>query len=206
MQAVQVGEGFKDMRKLKMYILLSMVALAVLLVIMMKISPTFDIIAQISLYYGSLVILVIDIIAIVSYIAIILVFKDSEVSQIMRYTAISTVGIFITIIVLIASNPLRRSETHIEEGILKITPIGTSIEEVFSVVDEKKWVIDPTGEQKPGMPSSQFRKDEAIERKRIDAVIGEYRTIFDTGVSVFWYFDDDLKLIDVEVRKDHDSI
>ena len=194
------------MRKLKMYILLTMIALAVLLVIMMKISPTFDIMTQILLYYGSAVLLAIDIIAIVSYIAIILVFKDSDVSQIMRYTAIATVGIFITIIVLIASNPLRRSETHIREGILKITPIGTNIEEVFKVVDEKKWVIGPPDEQKPRMPTSQVLKDDAIKKKRIDAVIGEYRTIFDTSVSVFWYFDDDLKLIDVEVSKDYDSV
>lgn len=51
------------------------------------------------------------------------------------------------------------------------------------------------------------RKDDPIVGvKSIDVYLGEYRTIFDTGVSVFYSFDEDSKLIEIAVLKETDSL
>jgi arginine deiminase len=56
--------------------------------------------------------------------------------------SIVTVLIISGVIVLHLSNPLRRSETRIREDILKITPIGTSMDEVIEIIqNNEKWEL-----------------------------------------------------------------
>lgn len=125
--------------------------------------------------------------------------------------ALATIVLITALIML--SDPLRRSQKHIRKDILKLTPIGTSMDDVIMVIAEnQKWKVryisDEFGYSRPG-PSDPV--DAALGRrtivgeKSIRVFIGEYRNIFITSVTVFWGFDEDSKLIEVYVWKDTDT-
>ena len=195
------------MKIFKMHILLLMIVLALIFATIRFISLPWDNEIQLISYLVSTVLLTLNLIAIVSYIVIIVVFKDITVSQTIKYTSIAVTGILVavTITIFVAPSSLLRSEGQIKKSILKVTPIGMNMEDVFDVIDKKKWAVERSSPEK-WEPTPQYLKDWAVERKKIDACIGEYTIIFVTSVVVIWYFDDDLKLIDLEVREYHDSI
>jgi len=129
-----------------------------------------------------------------------------------------SVGVVITMAILL-SNPLRRSEDRIRANMLKLTPIGTSMEDVIKVVEgNEKWKINTVRDYGyllvNGVPS--FPYFSPIEEKEYDyhligeksmcVYLGEYRTIFITSVEVYYAFDEDSKLIDIAVKKDMDAM
>ena len=123
-------------------------------------------------------------------------------------------AVLITVIILM-SNPLRWSNEHIRANMLKLTPIGTSMEDVIKVIESnEKWKIRSIRDNGyllvgniPAFPSSFYEhKHPIIGVKSIRAYLGEYRMIFAVGVSVFYGFDEDSKLIDIAVLKEGDSL
>ena len=58
------------------------------------------------------------------------------------------------------------------------------------------------GQLVPGWPTVSGYS--VIGEKSISVLIGEYRTIFTTSVTVFWGFDENSKLIDIYVWKVND--
>lgn len=198
------------MRKSMIYALLSMIVLAVILAIIMFIcwSPS-----SIISFLGVLIsggLLIINLIAIVSFVFIAFVFKIDSVPQAIKYALIAVAGVLVVVFFVITLNPLRRSQEHIRERMLTLTPIGTSMEDVVKTIEGKEkwkvWNISSDGNWKPLTQDSESYMDILIERKSIEVLLGEYRTIFITSVRVYWEFDEDLKLIDITVKKDTDSL
>ena len=121
-----------------MYVLLILIALAVVFAVILFASVPFGNETQFISMCVSAVLLAIDLLAIVSYVVVTIIFKDYSGLQIIKYTSITAVGIVVAIFIVVASNPLRWSEKHIKEYMLKITPIGTSMEEIVNIIERKK--------------------------------------------------------------------
>lgn len=129
-----------------------------------------------------------------------------------------TIGLSAMVLIaggVLLSNPLRRSEEQIRENLLKITPIGTNMEDVVQVVENNKdWTARGTFDSgylmingRPRQPSSYSSTvDNVVGASSMQVDIGEYRTIFATDVIVFYAFDEEFKLIDITVCKEVDSI
>ena len=124
------------------------------------------------------------------------------------YILLSSLLVIILIIVL---NPLRRSGETIRKKLLKLTPSGTSMDKVVAIVKKnKKWELVYVsteygyGIMHNGLPSSSGVETIGVKSMRVD--LGEYHTIFWTGVVVFYGLDEDSKLIDIAVRKDYDTL
>jgi len=95
---------------------------------------------------------------------------------------------------------LRQPEARIEKDILALTPIGTSFDDVLSVIDNQKdWRIRYI-DQDHGFSHPESGK--TVGKMSIRVFIGDYTNIFMTSVTVFWGFDEDGKLIDIYIWKD----
>ena len=124
----------------------------------------------------------------------------------MIYTLFALLITVLVLAIIIFSNPLRRSEEYIQSEILKLTPIGTSMEDVIKVVEsKKKWKVWQGDDYKQWSSVSDFYKNHIIEIKSMEILIGEYWTIFKTSVRVELNFDEDFNLIDVTAKKDTDG-
>ena len=132
-------------------------------------------------------------------------------SKIKLYTLIAFLAIVFIVAVIPLFNPLRWPQECIKNGILKLTPIGTSMEDVIKII-ESKWENDSIsyydeGYRKPGPPDpSDIGRGTIVGEKSIEVFIGEYRNVFATCVSVFWVFDENSELIEIFVEKDTDAI
>ena len=110
--------------------------------------------------------------------------------------------IALAVIILVTMlSPLRRSAEHIRENMLKLTPIGMSMEDVIRTIEgNDKWEIVyinyEYGYSITGKPT--------VGEKSIQVLIGKYKTAFliDTYVTVFWGFDENTQLVDIYVDKD----
>jgi len=105
-------------------------------------------------------------------------------------------------------NPLRRTEEGVREYLLSITPVGTSMEDVIKVIENKKW--EPMYKSEHGYVitkhgargSSLDPDDQIIGVKRIRVELGSYyRFPFGANVTAFYGFDEDSKLIDIGIWK-----
>jgi len=93
-----------------------------------------------------------------------------------RKILIVMVGVIciIAFVVLIASNPLRRSEADIKRQILEITPLGTSFSQVRTTVEQHGWRGDISG---------------GADAKIIEGVIGSCQGLpHRRNVYVMWMF------------------
>jgi hypothetical protein len=124
-------------------------------------------------------------------------------------------------VVVVLSNPLRSSNESIRTTMLKLTPIGTSMKDVVEVVEgNEKWEISSKRDYGylliNGLPSFPYfspieesvyeYQHPIIGEKSMRVYLGEYRTIFIIGVSVFYAFDENSKLINIAVLKETDSL
>ncbi|MDD4493087.1 MAG: hypothetical protein PHV32_01840 [Eubacteriales bacterium] len=113
-------------------------------------------------------------------------------------------------IIAILSNPLRKSNEHIRKDLLKSAPIGTSMEDVLTVIGENKnWkILQYEGRYKPWPPDSDDEKslitDSFIRSKEIKVLLGEYIAFLPRIVYADFLFDEDLNLIDIVVNKGMD--
>ena len=109
-------------------------------------------------------------------------------------------------------NPIKRSEEGIRNYILSITPIGTNMYTVLSVIEDKDWRGGSIIEQGASFQTySDFKprqENAVIGEKHINAYLGSYRALmlFETFADAVWCFDENSKLIDVLVRKYVDSV
>jgi hypothetical protein len=130
--------------------------------------------------------------------------------KVIVYTLLVLLILVLVVVVVALSNPLRKSEARIRENILALTPIGTGMEDVIKVIENnKKWEINHInyesgyGIDKDGRPGEN--RNTRIGEKSIRVYLGSYRNIFETGVLVYFGFDENSKLIDAAVRKDTDG-
>jgi hypothetical protein len=113
--------------------------------------------------------------------------------------------IILLIILIYLTNPLFKSEETLQNDILKLTPLGTSIDEVIKIIKtRKKWRITQISNDHGYIYQKSYPLKE-IGNKSIRAEIGEYGFILVTNVTIFWGFDENSKLIDVWVWKTTDG-
>ena len=114
--------------------------------------------------------------------------------------------IILVTVIMVLSNPLRKSQEQIRENILTLTPIGTSMEDVIKVIEiNKKWEVRYISYEQ-GYLYQGAGERKTIGEKSIRVFMGDYGNIFVTSVTVFWGFHEDSKLIDIWVWKDKDSL
>jgi hypothetical protein len=118
-------------------------------------------------------------------------------------------GIIILSCAAILSNPFRGSEQHIHDWLLKRAPLGSSIEDVKSMISKNGWKLDYDWK---GTPS-------AVSEKQYPGVQGEhiigvlhldhhhgFPIPLNVDIDVYWGFDSQDRLIDLNVRKMTDSL
>lgn len=148
-----------------------------------------------------------------------------------RILGIIALAVILVVVFNYISNPLLKSHEQIKESILELTPIGTSKEQVISVIEaNEKWHKNYNyynGQRKyehfdhgylmrynhPEIRYHGFQNiDEAdiIGKETIKAPIGTYTNFaygfpLDTSVYVYWAFDENANLIDVAITKETDG-
>jgi len=130
-----------------------------------------------------------------------------------------TILIFLalTIIIPMITTPMRRPEAMFRNYILRITPIGTNIEEVIQVIEarddwgvphikyelgivpERPWIRTPRGLGQPDFP----RIGEMSVSSHMGTHFAWYRwfPLMEFSVVVYWAFDEDGELIEVFVSR-----
>lgn len=98
---------------------------------------------------------------------------------------------------------LRNSEENIKEDILKLTPIGSSMNEVIEVINNNKnWQILSNGTWKQWSSLSEYeiqqQKDNITRIKTIRVLLGRWLM---QNVSAGWELDENGIVIDVNIRK-----
>jgi len=132
------------------------------------------------------------------------------------YIGIIVVAIIIAVVIVMLANPLRRSEERIRDSILRITPIGMSMEDVLNIIEDNgRWeirhifdqgyIVGRWGVRGPHQGYFISGHDVAIVGvASLEVHIGSYNFLFfflEERVSVFFGFDKDSKLVDIGIRK-----
>jgi len=129
--------------------------------------------------------------------------RDKSDIFILGSAAMFALAIILAIAIPIMLNPLRRPISSVRKYVLSHTPIGMSMDEVKTVIEEQKWGIafesTEQGYSNSRLPPGQ----RIIGEKHIYSYMGTSRValIVPVLVSVYWGFDEDGKLIDVYVVK-----
>jgi hypothetical protein len=103
-------------------------------------------------------------------------------------------------------NPLRWSEGHIHNWVLRQAPFGSSVSDVRALIERQGWKSDYDWQ---GTNSHASPNDYPYVRgvRIIGAYFGHYQGIpWRADVDAFWGFDENGKLIDLHVRKDYDTL
>jgi len=113
---------------------------------------------------------------------------------------------------------LSRPESAIRRDLLRITPIGTSKEEVLSVIEERGWTLMWTrvtagyflnrGRVGDGPNPFMVESGESFEigTQSLRMHLGRFRMILDIDVCAYYAFDEDSKLVDIAIRREMDVI
>ena len=109
---------------------------------------------------------------------------------------------------------LRKPVEEIREYLLELTPVGTSMDDVLAVVRGNDMRLVSVNDRfgfamRNGRPSTPDSNDVALGNvvgvQSVRAILGSYWSTFFalyiTHVDVFWAFDENSQLIDIQVRK-----
>ena len=98
----------------------------------------------------------------------------------------------VIIINIFMSNPLQLPKEIIRANILRVTPIGTNIDDIIKIINDKK----------------EWNDYRIVNEKTIRVLMKQYATVFilplTTHTHVYWEFDVDSNLINVKVIKSLD--
>ena len=139
--------------------------------------------------------------------------KRSKVFRIVFYILII---IFLVVMALII-NPILRTEASIRRQLLRITPIGTSMEEVISIADDNaRWTIDNiredggvsllSGTRVPTRRAPGDPRFSVIGEQSVRIHLGTFQFIIRFDVTAFYAFDENGELIEILVRREFDVI
>jgi len=113
---------------------------------------------------------------------------------------------------------LSRPESAIRRDLLRITPVGTSKEDVIRIIEERGWDLRWTrttagyfivrGRASDGATPAQLEDGTAVKigTQAIRIHLGRFRVILAVDVAVYFAFDDDSKLVDIAIRREMDVI
>lgn len=135
------------------------------------------------------------------------------------YTLLAVATIILLNIVVNSFSPLKKPEEKIKESILKLTPIGMSIDNVIKVIEGKKEWTDlrknyergVVFDKRIGRPTDYANYVEKLSNhfdiigeKSTHVLMGNYSGfLVDVYVVSWWSFDEDSKLIDVIIGKEY---
>ena len=116
--------------------------------------------------------------------------------------------ITVCMIIIFAINPLLKPTGWIRNDLLKLTPVGTRMDDVLAIIENiEKWdfKIDNMVSWPPDSEdeASEFI-DYYIRNESMRFVLGTYTFIFKTYVTVEYKLDENLKLIDIIIDKEAD--
>jgi|GEM_PF-794560 len=117
------------------------------------------------------------------------------------------------IVVPMFVNPLRRPQANVRNYILRLTPLGTSIEDVIETIESRRgWEVRyinfeggylHPGPRIPGWPTAQ--SGASIIGEQSVRIYRNYRAFYklflSAAVNIYWGFDADGRLIEVHVNK-----
>jgi hypothetical protein len=129
--------------------------------------------------------------------------------------------ILIPIVIFVAIHPTSMPDKYAKKYLLLKVPVGTTMAEAKSIFKKNDWEINtieldhgiyygPSGQPRMYIPQSydqsRAEKLKMVGSKFIFVEIDEYRIIFDEADFAYYIFDENDKLIDVDIRRDIDSI
>jgi hypothetical protein len=135
--------------------------------------------------------------------------KMENVRKTSKYISIYVASFLVVIsIITVLINPLWRPREIVQEQMLKLIPIGTHIDDVIGVIESrKKWKVLRAGGWRAWSSSDEAFINDTINRKTISLLLGKYGPpLLVTFVGATLRFDEDLKLISIEVTKSVDVI
>jgi len=144
----------------------------------------------------------------------------TETKKILIALSIVVVGVTIMVTMIMPLHPLFRSPKRVLNDTLKLTPMGTHIDDVAALVESKtiiknvtEWreptirydsgYVNPNGEV-PGWSTTVSPGNRSIVGHKSIEV--SYKAHYNTYISIYWGFDEDGKLVDVFVDKNFDMI
>ena len=113
---------------------------------------------------------------------------------------------------------LSRPESAIRRDMLRITPVGTSKEDVIRVIEERGWTLRWArstagffivhGRTSDGAAPAQLENGTAVEigTQAIRIHLGRFRIILAIDVGVYFAFDENSRLVDIAIRREMDVI
>ena len=129
----------------------------------------------------------------------------------MIYILISFVVVILIAVIIFVSNPLLWSNSLIKGYLLTLTPRGMVMEDVIKILEKhKKWEIysisyDCGYSMQRGSPSAASKDEAGQIGKKSIRVHRHGRVIFNGAIVSYWGFDEDGKLVDLDLRKDWDT-
>ena len=98
--------------------------------------------------------------------------------------------------VAISNDPIRQSDTDVRQWLLSKTPTGSHFSDVSSFLEHNGWHDERYQQRIPAPAAQPFLGGE----------IGNYQGIpWHTSVRAFWEFDDDGRLLDIQIERIKDS-
>ena len=121
--------------------------------------------------------------------------EKTKKETIARYVTLAIVVAIIAFFGVLVSNPLRRSNETIRHQLEKITPLGTTLEDVTAAAKKCGWYS-------PGLYSSDSR----LARNKITGDLGSYQGFFKTTVIAIWEFDSSNLLTNIQIWREQDAL
>ncbi|MDR1913039.1 MAG: hypothetical protein LBQ68_00950 [Clostridiales bacterium] len=134
-----------------------------------------------------------------------------------KYLLFGLAGLSIIVImcvVVVLLHPLRKPTGWIRQDLLKLTPIGTSMDEVLVTIRQKHKERDISVDYEKGyrvnkegnLDFTNMPEFSIVGEKTICVSMGSYRVVFTTYVDVYYGFDENSELIDILVYKGTDLL
>lgn len=136
-----------------------------------------------------------------------------------------TIYIILAVTILIVMtpiiNPIRRTDGMVRRYLLNFMPIGTSMENVIRIAEDKnRWmirvvnddfgVVIGTRHMNPlrGVSPDTGREIIVIGQRAVEVHLGTYKALgfVRTDVTAFFAFDENGELIDIFIRREYDLI
>lgn len=126
---------------------------------------------------------------------------------------LGSVGVAVVFSVVLLSNPLRRSEEAIGRWLEKTTPLGSGMLEVRAAAMRQGWCEYPAAHcdavniDDGLIYTDRPAKSGAVAAKYMRGHLGSYQGLpWRAFVAVFWEFDEEGRLVAIQVWKTRDTL
>jgi hypothetical protein len=122
--------------------------------------------------------------------------RETRKATVARYITIAIVLSIFVFLGIVASNPLRRPDETIKRRLGKVTPMGSTLEEVAAAAKKRGWY-------RPRLYSGSSR----LATNNITGDLGSYAGFpFKITVIAIWEFDSSNQLTNIQIWRDQDAL